>query len=81
MTKKDDVDFKNSTKCWIWDNVYVDGNIKVKGHWLYVLIMSLTRFKVNLHSIAGWMSRNSLLEIGAIYEVKVTATVFEPTTT
>ena len=32
MTKKDDVDFKNSTKCWICDNVDDDGNIKVKGH-------------------------------------------------
>ena len=33
---------------------------------LYVLIMSRTRFRVNLHSIFAWMSRNSLLETGAI---------------
>ena len=25
MTKEDDEDFENSTKCWIYDNVYVDG--------------------------------------------------------
>ena len=32
MTKKDVLDFENSTKCWICDNVYVDGNIKVRYH-------------------------------------------------
>ena len=37
--------------------------------WLYVLIMSRTRFWVNLHSIFAWMSRNSFLETGAISEV------------
>ena len=26
--------------------------------WLYVIIMSRTRFRVNLHSIVTWMSRN-----------------------
>ena len=29
MTKKDDEDFENSTKCWVFDNVYVDGDVKV----------------------------------------------------
>ena len=29
--------------------------------WLYVFIMSRTRFRVNSHSILAWMSRNSLL--------------------
>ena len=43
-----------------WQNIIV---------WLYVLIMSRTRFKVNPPSIVAWMSRNSLLEIGAISEV------------
>ena len=38
-------------------------------NWLYVLIMSCTCFRVNLHSIFAWMSRNSLLETGAISEV------------
>ena len=33
--------------------------------WLYVLIMSRTRFRVNPHSMVVWMSRNSLLETGA----------------
>ena len=37
--------------------------------WLYVLIMSLTRFRVNLHSIFAWMPRYSLLETCAISEV------------
>ena len=32
MTEKYDEDFKNSTKCWICDNVYVNGNVKVGDH-------------------------------------------------
>ena len=31
MTKIDDDDFENSTKCWIYD-VYVDGDIKARHH-------------------------------------------------
>ena len=34
--------------------------------WLYVIIMSRTRFRVNLHSTVAWMSRQSLIETGAI---------------
>ena len=30
--------------------------------WLYVLILSRMRFRVNSHSIVAWFSRNSLLE-------------------
>ena len=43
--------------------------------------MSHTRFRVNLHSLVVWMSRNSLLETGTISEIYMTATGFEPTTT
>ena len=32
MTKKDDEDFKKSTKCWICDNGYVGGDVKVRDH-------------------------------------------------
>ena len=32
MTKKDEKDFENSTKCWISHNVYVDDNVKVRDH-------------------------------------------------
>ena len=35
--------------------------------WLYVIIMSRKRFRVNLLSIVAWISRNSLLETAAIY--------------
>ena len=31
-TKKDGEDFENSTKCWICDNAYVDGDVKVRDH-------------------------------------------------
>ena len=32
MTKTDNEGFKNSTKFWICDNVYTDGNIEVRDH-------------------------------------------------
>ena len=32
ITKKDIEDFENSTKCWIYDNDYVDSDIKVRDH-------------------------------------------------
>ena len=39
------------------------------SHWLYVIIMSRTRFRMNLHFIVTWWSRSSLLKTGVIYEV------------
>ena len=30
MTKKDDKDFENSTKCWTCDNAYDEGYVKVR---------------------------------------------------
>ena len=30
ITKENDEHFENSTKYWIYDNVYVDGDVKVK---------------------------------------------------
>ena len=30
IAQKDLLDFHNSTKCLIWDNVYADGNDKVR---------------------------------------------------
>ena len=32
MTKEDNEDFKNSIKCWICGNAYVDNNVRVRGH-------------------------------------------------
>ena len=32
MTKEDHEDFKNSTKCWICDNSYIDNDAKVRDH-------------------------------------------------
>ena len=28
----DDEDFENSTKCWIFDSTYVDGDVKARDH-------------------------------------------------
>ena len=33
INKKDNKDFKNSTKCWICDNDYVDCDVKVRDHY------------------------------------------------
>ena len=43
-----------------------------------VLIMSHTRFGVNLHSVVAWMSREFLFEKGAISGASVTATGANP---
>ena len=56
-------------------------NIVTMTRRLCVLIMSHTHFRVNLHSVVAWLSRNSLLKTHVISEVYVTATGFEPTTT
>ena len=32
MTKKDNKDFENSTKCWIYDDGYADDDVKIKDH-------------------------------------------------
>ena len=32
MTKEDDEDFENSTKCWICDDAYVEDDVKVRHH-------------------------------------------------
>ena len=32
MTKKDNKDFENCTKCWICDYAYADGDVKVRDH-------------------------------------------------
>ena len=45
------------------------GYISLRWIWLYILVISRSRFRVNPHSIFAWMSRNSLLENVAISEV------------
>ena len=32
MNKEDNEDFKNSIKCWICNNYYVDKDVKVRYH-------------------------------------------------
>ena len=32
MVKEDNKDFENSSKCWICDNGYIDGDVKVRDH-------------------------------------------------
>ena len=46
-----------------------DYRANIFGIWLYLHIMSRTRFRVNPQSLVAWMSRNSLLEAGSKSEV------------
>ena len=32
MTKKDEENFESSLKCWICDNTFVEGDVKVRDH-------------------------------------------------
>ena len=32
MTKEDNENFKNSTKCWICENDYIDNDVKARHH-------------------------------------------------
>ena len=32
ITKKDNENFNNPTKCWICDNDYIDNDVKVRDH-------------------------------------------------
>ena len=32
MTKENNEDFKNSTKFWIFNNDYIDSDVKVRAH-------------------------------------------------
>ena len=32
MTKEVNKDFENSTKCWIYDNDYIDSHVKIRDH-------------------------------------------------
>ena len=34
MTKENNENFKNSTKCWICDNDYIDNDVKVRDHFI-----------------------------------------------
>ena len=72
----------NKTNEWEWHDL-VKSNVKYSKEtpnnkrqiyykiydFLYVLVMSRRRFRVNPHSIVAWMSKNSLLEAAAKSEV------------
>ena len=56
----------SQTSFWDLQNLIIrTGVLGDIAFWLYVLVMSRTRFGVNPHSIVAWMSRNSFLEAGA----------------
>ena len=32
MAKEDNGDLENSTKCWVWDNDYINSDVEVSDH-------------------------------------------------
>ena len=64
--------FQDVFETWskrFWDILLRRLSTRGFAYWLYVFVMSGTRFRVNRHSIVASMSRNSLLEAGAKSEV------------
>ena len=70
MTKEDDEDFKNSTKCWICDNDYVDNDVikyhcHITGKWSGAahrdckINLKLNNFKLNhkVHNLKSFDSQ------------------------
>ena len=57
------------TKASSFQTFPIDLFVEEAHHWLYVIIMLSTPFRVNLHFIIAWMPRNSLLKTDAISEV------------
>ena len=46
MTEEDDEKFKSSTKCWISDNAFNEGDVKVRDH-----CHVLGKFRVAAHRL------------------------------
>ena len=46
MTEEDDEKFKSSTKCWISDNTFNEGDVKVRDH-----CHVLGKFRVAAHRL------------------------------
>ena len=42
MTKENNEDFKNSTKCWVCDNDYVDNDVKVGYHYHIIIVIVIS---------------------------------------
>ena len=42
MTKENNEDFKNSTKCWVCDNDYVDNDVKVRYHYHIIIVIVIS---------------------------------------
>ena len=56
----------NEKKTELDSNFLSNLRVKNMNMLLYVLIMSRTHFRLNLHSIVAWMLRNSFLKAGVI---------------
>ena len=76
--------FKNGSMirlpCWTYYFLMIElcpEYLSVRCNWLYVLIMSCTRFRVNLHSTVAWMSRNSLTGNYWVFVYKLNGSRFE----
>ena len=46
MTKEDDENFESFTKCWICDNIFVEGDVKEKRPKQEIIVTSLENIEV-----------------------------------
>ena len=68
MTKEDNEDFKNSTRCWTCDDDYVDNDVKARGHCHMIkkyrgfphrdCILNLNQFNIHLHGFVSLHSQS-----------------------
>ena len=76
-TKKDNEEFENSTKCWICNNDYIDGDFKVRdycditgkyrgsAHWdCNINVKWNHKISVVFHNLKSYYSRFIMQELG-----------------
>ena len=65
MTKKDNEDFENSTKCWISDHCYITGKYRGSAHWDCNINIKLNhKIHVVLHNLNNYDSQLIMQELG-----------------
>ena len=91
MTKEEDEDLENPGKCWICDNVYVDGDVKVRDHYhitgkyrdsphrdFNIKVKLNHRITIVFHNLKNYDSHLTMQEIGKFdFKIKVIPNVLE----
>ena len=61
ITKEDNEDFKNSTKCWIFHNDYIDDEVKIrdkkKNYDSHLIMQELGKFNPEISTIPNGLEK------------------------